>query len=244
MRYAASETAQVVGVAYTFDTSRDARKILTRHDPTHSSWTDSFSFFLKGRVGDAVPDGGTLRLRPDVPAAHAPHWPEPELAALLGRDHAIIAFALANDLTAFTLETQGAALESDRTHVGKCWPGSCGLGPAFVPAHELGSMDNTSIAMRIERAGRVIFRGSYRTSSRRTDFARIPQMIADRRLLLGDHPRDSKRVELDENGRLPAGTVILLGTGLIVPPSSYCLPGDKVTIACAGIGRLTHEVSG
>lgn len=246
MKYAGSENAQVIGVAYTFDTSRDARRALTRHDKAHSSWTDSFSFFLKGSVRDAVPDGGVLQLRPDVPRDAAPHWPEPELAALLGHEHTIVAYALGNDLTAFTVETgdvSDVSEDGDRTHNGKCWPGSCGLGPAFVPVDELGSMDDVAVALRIERAGKAIFDDCYRTSSRRTDFAAVPELIASRRMRLGDCPRESKRVRLDGHGRLPPGTVVLLGSGLIVPPACYCRAGDRITVSCDGIGELTHEVS-
>src|SRR6266542_3527229 len=91
-------TAQVIGVAYTYETSQTARRELTDHDRTHSAWTDSFSFFVKCRLDQAVGHRGELRLRPGAPA---PHWPEAELAAMLGPGHDIVAYALANDLTAF-----------------------------------------------------------------------------------------------------------------------------------------------
>ena len=137
----------VVGVAYTYDTSRAARRELTRDTPRHSSWTDAFSFFVKCRLDETSPDGGALRLNPRVPTDGIPlHWPEAELAALLGADHEIVAYTLANDFTAFTVETGAGAGGSDNTYLGKCWPGSCGLGPGFVPASELGS--NRIVALR------------------------------------------------------------------------------------------------
>jgi fumarylacetoacetate (FAA) hydrolase family protein len=244
MQRAEFEESQVIGVAYTFETSQNARRTLTCHDAAHSAWTDSFSYFRKGQVSEAVPDGGALRLRPAAPYGSVPHWPEPELAVLLGREHVITGYALANDLTAFTVEAAATSGVDDPTHAGKCWPGSCGLGPAFISAREMGSVDDLVIEMRIERGLGVIFHGSYSTSSRRLDFSEIPGLIAARRRRLGENPRRSKRVKLDATGCLPPGTVVLLGTGLIVPPVAYCRPGDRVTISCPGIGELSHELRG
>ena len=234
----------VVGVAYTYDTSRAARRELTRDRPEHSSWTDAFSFFVKCRLDETSPDGGALRLNPRVPTDGTPlHWPEAELAALLGADHEIVAYTLANDFTAFTVETGAGAGVSDNTYLGKCWPGSCGLGPAFVPAGELGPVDDLPITLHIERGGRTIYADTYRTSSRNREFSEVADLVVRRRERFGNAAPRSKRVHLDESGRLPAGTVILLGTGLIVPPEAYCRAGDRITISCPGLGELSHVVT-
>ena len=229
----------VVGAAYTFDTSRAARRELTRDRPEHSSWTEAFSYFVKCRVDETSPDGGELRLHP---AGEVPHWPEAELAALLGPDHEIVAYTLANDFTAFTVETGAGADGRDKTSLGKSWPGSCGLGPAFVPAAELGPVDDLPITLRIERGGRRIYAETYRTSSRRFEFSAVADLVVRRRERFGEEPPLSKRVQLDGSGRLPAGTVILLGTGLIVPPEAYCRAGDRITISCPGLGELGHVI--
>jgi len=231
-------TSLVVGVAYTYDTSRAARSELTRDQPGHSSHTGAFSYFVKCRLDEASPHGGELRLRPNGPS---PHWPEAELAALLGPGHDIVAYTLANDFTAFTVET-GAGGGSDNTYLGKCWPGSCGLGPGFVPAPELGPVDDLPVTLRIERGGRRIYAETYRTSSRRWEFSEVADLIVRRRKGFGETAPRSKRLRLDESGHLPAGTVILLGTGLIVPPEAYCRAGDRITISCPGLGELSHVV--
>ena len=236
---ASDGAALVVGVAYTYDTSRAARRELTRDQPEHSSQTGTFSYFVKCRLGEASPHGGKLRLRPN---AAVPHWPEAELAALLGAEHEIVAYTLANDFTAFTVETGAGAGDSDNTYLGKCWPGSCGLGPGFVPAAELGSVDDLPVTLRIERDGRRIYAETYRTSSRRFEFSEVADLIVRRRKGFGEAAPRSKRVRLDESGRLPAGTVILLGTGLIVPPEAYCRAGDRITISCPGLGELSNVV--
>jgi 2-keto-4-pentenoate hydratase/2-oxohepta-3-ene-1,7-dioic acid hydratase in catechol pathway len=233
----------VVGVAYTYDTSRTARRELTRDQPEHSSWTDSFSFFVKCRLDETSPHRGELRLNPRLGTNGKPlHWPEAELAALLGPDHEILAYTLANDFTAFTLETEAGMGASDNTYLGKCWPGSCGLGPAFVPATELGPVDDLPVTLRIERGERTIYADTYRTSSRTREFSEVADLIVRRRERFGDAPPRSKRVQLDGSGRLPAGTVILLGTGLIVPPEAYCRAGDRITISCPELGELSHVI--
>jgi 2-keto-4-pentenoate hydratase/2-oxohepta-3-ene-1,7-dioic acid hydratase in catechol pathway len=240
---ASDDASLVVGVAYTYDASRTARRELTRDQPSHSSWTDSFSFFVKCRLDEVSPHRGELRLNPRLATNGTPlHWPEAELAALLGADHEIVAHTLANDFTAFTLESGAGAGDSDNTYLGKCWPGSCGLGPAFVPATELGPVDDLPVALRIERGGRTIYADTYRTSSRTREFSEVADLIVRRRERFGDAPPRSKRVRLDESGRLPAGTVILLGTGLIVPPEAYCRAGDRITISCPGLGELSHVI--
>jgi 2-keto-4-pentenoate hydratase/2-oxohepta-3-ene-1,7-dioic acid hydratase in catechol pathway len=233
----------VVGVAYTYDTSRTARRELTRDNPEHSAWTDAFSFFVKCRLDETSPHGGELRLKPGPANGTPPHWPEAELAALLGPGHDIVAYTLANDFTAFTVETGAASGDSDNTYLGKCWPGSCGLGPAFVPATELGAVDDLPITLCVERGERRIYADTYRTSSRTREFSEVADLIVRRRQRLGEAAPRSKRVHLDESGRLPAGTVILLGTGLIVPPEAYCRPGDRITVSCPGLGELSHVVS-
>ena len=237
---ACDDAPLVVGAAYTFDTSRAARREITRDQPGHSSWSDEFSYFVKCRVDDASPHGGELRLHP---ARDVPHWPEAELAALLGRGHEIVAYTLANDFTAFTVETGAGPDGRAKTSLGKSWPGSCGLGPTFVPAAKLGPVDDVPITLRIERGGRRIYADTYRTSSRRFEFSEVADLIVRRRRRFGDEPPRSKRVHLDESGRLPAGTVILLGTGLIVPPEAYCRVGDRITISCPGLGELSHVVA-
>ena len=237
-------TPLVVGVAYTYDTSRTARRELTRHKPGHSSWTDAFSYFVKCRLDEASPHGGELRLNPGATTGGTtPHWPEAELAALLGPGHDIVAYTLANDFTAFTVETGTGTGDSDNTYLGKCWPGSCGLGPGFVPAAELGPVDDLPVTLRIERGERRIYADTYRTSSRRREFSEVADLIVRRRRRLGEAAPRSKRVHLDESGRLPAGTVILLGTGLIVPPEAYCQAGDRITVSCPGLGELSHVVT-
>jgi len=131
---------QVIGVAYTYQPSRAMRRRLTanltRH---HSSQTQDFSYFFKSEPEHVVRSGMPLRLRAGLDGEESvPHWPEPELVVLLGPDHEPVGYTLGNDLTAFAIEARGRDERFDGTYFGKCWPGSCALGPRFVTPEELG----------------------------------------------------------------------------------------------------------
>src|SRR5690242_17658638 len=99
---------QVIGVAYTYRPSLAVRHHLTQDITAHhsSKYTD-FSYFYKGDNRSIVGHQQELYLRTDpVSGELAQHWPEPELAALLGERHEIQAYTLANDLTAITVEAR------------------------------------------------------------------------------------------------------------------------------------------
>src|SRR5919198_1486718 len=126
-------------------------------------------------------------------------------ALVVGPGHEIVAYTLANDFTAFTVETGAGPDGRDKTSLGKSWPGSCGLGPSFVPAAKLGPVDDLPVTLRIERDGRRIYAETYRTSTRLFEFSEVADLIVRRRRHFGEEPPPSKRVHLDESGRLPAG---------------------------------------
>jgi 2-keto-4-pentenoate hydratase/2-oxohepta-3-ene-1,7-dioic acid hydratase in catechol pathway len=128
------------------------------------------------------------------------------------------------------------------TYLGKCWPGSCALGPRFVSRDELGDDGALQIEMRINRNGQQIYRHSYNTARRKRDFREVPDLVMEHHRRYAPEPPPSKRVLLDGSGWLAAGTVIMLGTGIIVPQRAYCQPGDVVTISCPPIGELTNLV--
>jgi 2-dehydro-3-deoxy-D-arabinonate dehydratase len=235
---------QVIGVAYTYQPSLAMRRRLTtgvvRH---HSSQTQDFSYFVKSGPRDIVACGMPLLLRRDVAGnGLVPHWPEPELAVLLGNRHRPVAYTLGNDLTAFAIEARGRDDGFDGTYFGKCWPGSCALGPRFVSPDELGDDGALQIEMRITRDGQQIYRHAYSTARRKRDFREVPDLVVEHHRRYAPEPPPSKRVLLDEDGWLAAGTVVMLGTGIIVPQRAYCQPGDVVTVSCLPIGDLTNVV--
>ena len=163
-----SKITQIIGCAYTYQGSLGVRRKLTtslkERGIHHSSQERDFSYFYKGNPQTVVADGQELRLRDNETA----HWPEPELAIMLGEKHQIVGYFLANDFTAIGIEAQGRTKQFDGTYFGKVWNGSCSLGPK-IKSHQT-QVDNLEIGLRIERDGEVIYDNSYNTSSRKRKF--------------------------------------------------------------------------
>lgn len=230
---------QIIGVGYTYQPSLAVRKsrtvTLVHH---HSSQSKDFTYFFKGHAGNLAKHDEALILRNDPRTGEmAEHWVEPELAIKLGDRHAIVAYTLANDLTAFSLELAGRTATFDGTYLGKCWNKSGSLGSKWYRPEEISNTGNLTIGLRIERDGAVIYNHAYNTDRRKRPFEEIPDLIVKYRREFGNDPPMSKQIDLDGNF-LPAGTIIMLGTGIVVPARCYCRPNDITTIHCSEIGAL------
>jgi fumarylacetoacetate (FAA) hydrolase family protein len=235
---------QIIGVAYTYQPSLAMRHHLTQSITAHhSSKYDNFSYFYKGDSRSMVGHEQELYLRLDPLSGRlAEHWPEPELAALLGEQHEIKAYTLANDLTAFKIETRGRTEDVDGTYLGKAWKRSGSLGPRFVAASAIGDTSNLMIGLNVVRQGRTIYDQNYSTSRRLRPFEEIPKAIVAYHNQFGSALPPSKRIVVGPEGFLPSGTVIMLGTGLIVNRNYLCEPGDRLSIYCSSIGTLNNTV--
>jgi fumarylacetoacetate (FAA) hydrolase family protein len=236
---------QVVGVAHAFQPSLAVRRHLTRGiSGHHSAQRGRFSYFFKGDARTLVGHGRAMRLRADAArGCLARHWPEPELAVLLGRRHRVLAVTLANDLTAVSIEVRGRTEESDGTFLGKAWRGSGSLGPRFLAPEEAGDLSDLKIGLGVVRGGRVVYDRTYSTSRSLYTLASILDMIVACRRGYGDSPPPSKRIAIDDEGFLCAGTVVMLGTGLITEGRYYCEPGDVLSVYSRRIGTLTNVVA-
>jgi 2-keto-4-pentenoate hydratase/2-oxohepta-3-ene-1,7-dioic acid hydratase in catechol pathway len=235
---------QVIGVAYTYQVSLAIRRSLTRKVTAHhSSQIGYFSYFYKGDSKSIVTTDDDLYLRSDPATGQtAIHWPEPELAALLGERHEIIAYTLANDLTAITIEARGRTQDIDGTYLGKAWFRSGSLGPRFVAASTINDTSKLLIGLRVIRGDRTVYQQNYSTSKRLRPFSEIPDAIVSYYTKLGSRLPPSKRIVVGTEGFLLPGTVIMLGTGLIVRQKYYCEDGDTITIYNSSIGELTNTV--
>ena len=236
---------QVIGVAHAFQPSLAVRRHLTRGiSGHHSSQHGGFSYFFKGDARSLVGHGRAVRLQTDtVEGCLARHWPEPELAVLLGERHRVLAVTLANDLTAVSIEMRGRTEESDGTFLGKAWRGSGSLGPRFLSPEEAGDLSDLRIGLGIVRGGRVVYDRSYSMSRSLYPLAVILDMIVACRRGYGDNPPPSKRIAIDDEGFLRPGTVVMLGTGLITEGKYYCEPGDVLSVYSPRIGTLTNVVT-
>lgn len=143
---------------------------------------------------------------------------EPEIALVLGSRGAILGYTIANDVSSREIETASPLYLSQA----KIYAGSCAIGPAvYSPQHE---PHGFQIVMRIsDENGEVLYQDTATTAQMTRSFAELVSW------LVRDNP-------------IPAGTVLLTGTGLVPPPEVNLLPGHWVEIHVPEIGTLVNHV--
>ncbi|HLK62283.1 MAG TPA: fumarylacetoacetate hydrolase family protein [Bryobacteraceae bacterium] len=207
---------EVWGCGCTYETSASFR------DAEHGTREGMYAYvyrearpeiFFKGTTRVCVATGHTIGIRADSKFTA----PEPELAVVLGTGGVIAGYTLANDVSAWDIERENALyLPQSKTY--DC---CCALGPVMITADALPDPYNLDMTCTITREGKEIFWGSTSTS----------------RL----HRRVEKLVEyLMRSNHVPCGTVVLTGTGIIVPAEAALAPGDVVSIKVAEIGELVN----
>jgi len=169
--------------------------------------------FFKGTARVCVASGQPIGIRADSQFTA----PEPELALVLGSRGRIAGFTLANDVSAWDIERENPLYLPQS----KIYDGCCALGPAIVPADDLADPYHLEMTCRIVRDGKEVFSGSASTASL--------------------HRRLETLIEyLTRANHVPAGSVLLTGTGIIVPREAALAPGDVVSIQAAEIGELRN----
>jgi len=172
--------------------------------------------FFKGTARVCVATGSSIGIRADSKFTA----PEPELALVLGTGGRIAGYTLANDVSAWAIERENALyLPQSKTY--DC---CCALGPIMVTADALPDPYSLNMTCTIVRDGKELFAGSVSTSKL--------------------HRRVEALVEsLTKSNHVPCGTVVLTGTGIIVPAEGALAPGDVVTISVPEIGTLTNTAA-
>jgi 2-dehydro-3-deoxy-D-arabinonate dehydratase len=162
-----------------------------------------------------VGPGGSIRLRSDS------SWmvPEPELGLVLGETGEPVAVTIGNDVSSRDIEGANPLYIPQA----KIFAGACAIGPALAVPDDWDAV--FPIRMQIRAAdGSELFAGETSTARMR----RSPRELAA--WVVRDNP-------------VPAGSVLLTGTGL-VPPDDYTLePGHTVEIEIEGIGVLSNTVA-
>jgi 2-dehydro-3-deoxy-D-arabinonate dehydratase len=172
--------------------------------------------FFKGTARVCVGTGQSIGIRPDSRFTAA----EPELAVVLGSRGSIAGYTLANDVSAWDIERENALYPPQS----KIYDGCCALGPTIVTAEDMPDPYHLEMTCTIRRDGRELFSGS----------------ISTERL----HRRVETLIEyLLRANHVPCGTVLLTGTGIIVPQEAALAPGDVVTIRVPEIGELTNPAA-
>ncbi len=146
--------------------------------------------------------------------------PEPELAVVLGRRGEVLGYTLANDVSAWDIERENPLYLPQS----KIYTGSCALGPVIVTADELPDPSKLEMTCRVMRGEEERFAGSVPLSrlARRIDFLIEYLMRAN---------------------PVPAGSVMLTGTGIIVPETAALASGDVVVIRIPEIGELANPAA-
>jgi 2-dehydro-3-deoxy-D-arabinonate dehydratase len=172
--------------------------------------------FFKGTARVCVGPGQPIGIRPDS------HFtaPEPELAIVLGSGGKVIGYTLANDVSAWDIERENPLYLPQC----KIYTGSCSLGPVIVTPDELPDPYNLNMTCTIRRGNKMIFSGATCTSR----LARKIEEVVE--FLLRSNP-------------VPAGSVLLTGTGIIVTEGAALAPGDIVSLQVPEIGELSNVAS-
>ena len=176
--------------------------------------SDRPEIFFKGTARVCVGPGQPIGLRADSKFTA----PEPELAVVLGARGAILGFTLANDVSAWDIERENPLYLPQSKMYSAC----CALGPVIVTADEIGDPYKLEMTCTITHNGATKFHGSVSTSRLHR---KLETLIA---YLLRANP-------------VPAGSVLLTGTGIIVTEDAALAPGDTVTIRIPEIGELSNH---
>jgi 2-dehydro-3-deoxy-D-arabinonate dehydratase len=210
---------EVWGCGCTYETSasfRDAEHGTREGMYAHVYRAQRPEIFFKGTARVCVGPGQSIGIRADSKFTA----PEPELALVLGSKGRIVGYTLANDVSAWDIERENALYLPQS----KIYDGCCALGPVMVPAEELPNPYALEMTCTIVRGGREVFSGSISTGHL--------------------HRRVETLLEyLTRANHVPAGSVVLTGTGIIVPSECALQPGDRVTIRIPEIGELVNDAA-
>ncbi len=182
----------------------------------HVYRSDRPEIFFKGTARVCVGSGQPIGIRADSKFTA----PEPELALVLGSRGRVVGYTLANDVSAWDIERENALYLPQS----KVYSACCALGPHIVTVDQVPDPYNLEMNCTITREGAVRYSGSISTAKLHRKFE-----------TLIDYLRRSNRV--------PVGTVLLTGTGIIVPEDAALAPGDVVTIRIPEIGELTNTAA-
>ena len=143
--------------------------------------------------------------------------PEPELAIVLGSGGRIAGFTLANDVSAWDIERENALYLTQSKVYNAC----CALGPVILTSDSLPDPYQLNMTCTITRAGKQLYSGGVSTAKLHRKLETLVEFLT-------------------RSNKVPCGTVLLTGTGIIVTHESALAPGDVVTITVPEIGALAN----
>ena len=207
---------EVWGCGCTYETSasfRDAEHGTREGMYAHVYRAERPEVFFKGTARVCAGPGEPIGIRCDSRFTA----PEPELAVVIGPGNAIFGFTLANDVSAWDIERENALYLTQSKVYDRC----CALGPVILTADAVADPHRLDMTCTLSRAGKVYFEGAVNT-------AKLHRRLET---LVGF---------LTRANTVPVGTVLLTGTGIIVPHEAALAPGDLVSIRVPEIGELAN----
>jgi 2-dehydro-3-deoxy-D-arabinonate dehydratase len=211
------DAPEVWAAGVTYERSRRARVEETQVQDVYSLVYDAErpEIFLKDAGGRrTVGPGRPVGVRADST------WtvPEPELAVIVGEGGRLLGATAANDVTARDVEGENPLYLPQA----KLFAGACALGPAVLRPADWSEPFEIRCAIR-DDAGATIWAGETSTARMRRSFEELVEY------LLRDNP-------------VPAGSVLLTGTGLVPPDEVSLAPGHEVEVTIPRIGTLVNPV--
>jgi 2-dehydro-3-deoxy-D-arabinonate dehydratase len=204
---------EVWGCGSTYSSSASARGAEI-YDRVHRD--ERPQIFLKGTARVCVGPGQAIGIRPDSQFTA----PEPELALVLGSRGRVLGYTLANDVSAWDIERENPLYLAQS----KTFQASCALGPIMVTADEITDPRGLNLTCTVIRGDQVVFAGE-------VSVGRLERSL------------DALLEFLMRANPVPAGSVLLTGTGIIVGESAKLAAGDSVTIRVEEIGELTNPAA-
>jgi 2-dehydro-3-deoxy-D-arabinonate dehydratase len=210
---------EVWGCGCTYETSASFR------DAEHGTREGMYAYvyresrpeiFFKGTARVCVATGQPIGIRSDSKFTA----PEPELAVVLGKGGRIVGYTIANDVSAWDIERENALYLPQSKQYDAC----CALGPVMVTADELADPYKLEMTCTITRDGKELYSGSTSTERLHRKFDTLIEFLT-------------------RSNHVPTGTVVLTGTGIIVPQEAALAPGDVVTIRVPEIGELVNTAT-
>ena len=203
----------------TYERSRDARveesEVEARDVYSLVYDAERPELFLKDAVGRrTVGPGATVGVRSDA------SWtvPEPELALVLDAGGELLGATIGNDVTARDVEGANPLYLPQA----KLFAAACAIGPAVLIPEDWSQP--FEIELRLVGAdGMVVYEAKTSTARMRRSFAELAGWV------VRENP-------------VPAGSVLLTGTGLVPPDEVALVRGQQVEIRIPGIGKLVNLV--
>jgi 2-dehydro-3-deoxy-D-arabinonate dehydratase len=143
--------------------------------------------------------------------------PEPELALVVASDLSIAGYTIGNDVSSRSMEGQNTLYLPQA----KVYDGACALGPCIVPASDV--EPPFDIEVEIRRGGVTLFAGRTSTAEMRRSFDELARYLGAALTL-------------------PAGAILLTGTGVVPEADVTLRAGDAVRIAIGSLGVLENVV--